>query len=79
MIRIFHFFKFNYSKLNNSPVMLGRWNLKHDERAEYISASNANRDNCFKNYNKCIEKSDYTLDELVVLSHIHSFPENNIK
>ena len=25
------------------PIMLGRWNLKRDEKAEYFAASNAKR------------------------------------
>ena len=57
------------------PIMLGRWNLKRDEKAEYFAASNANKDNCFNNYNN-LKQNDYTIEELTIWSHTNSFPKS---
>ena len=56
------------------PIMLGRWKLKHNKKAEYFAVLNANRDNCYKSYNTS-KKEKYTLEELIIISHTHSFPK----
>ena len=59
------------------PVLLGRWNLKRDEQSEYYSVLNANRDNCYNDNN--ISSKQYSLEELIVFSHVDSYPFVNKK